>query len=63
MFTKEVRPVKIYRVIFENMVTGSLDWILIEATSSEEASSWVLAKLGNDYDLIKCMSVKTKDLN
>lgn len=63
MYTKETKPTRIYKVVFENIVTGSVDFILVESTSAEEAGYTIIERLGNDYDLIKCISVKSKELN
>lgn len=45
------------------MPTGNIDYIYVESTNSEDASSGLLAILGKDYDLVKSISVKRADLN
>lgn len=64
MFTKnEIRPLRVYRVLFEHKPTGIMDHIFVESTSSNEASTSVLNHLGQEYDLIICVSVKKNDLS
>ena len=64
MFTKtEVRPLRVYRVLFEHKPTGIMDYIFAEGTSSNEVSSSIMDRLGQEYDLIICVSVKKIDLN
>jgi hypothetical protein len=63
MFTKEQRPTRVYKVFFEHIPTGNIDYLYLEGTSSEEVSRGLLAMLGKDYDLLKSISVKAADLN
>ena len=63
MFTKEQRPTRVYKVFFEHIPSGNIDYVYVEGTNSEEASSGLLAILGKDYDLVKSISVKRNDLN
>jgi hypothetical protein len=65
MFTNKdtIKPIKVYRVLFEHRPTGITDHMFIESTSSYEASTSIMNRLGNEYDLIICVSVKKNRLN
>jgi hypothetical protein len=63
MFTKEVKPIKVYKVVFEHLATGIESTIYVESIGSFEAGQSVLDKLGDEYDLIMSISVKARDLN
>lgn len=63
MFTKEIKPTRVYKVVVENMITGDFETFLVEATNTHEASDGIINKLGKDYDLIKCISTKPSELN
>lgn len=63
MYTKEERPVKVYKVIFEHLPTGIYSTVYVEHTSAFNAGQSVLAGLGSEYDLIMSTYVTSNDLN
>ena len=64
MFTKnELKPMKVYKVIFEHIPTGIISSIFVESTNSNDAGISVLNHLGKDYDLLKSISTRPNDLN
>lgn len=63
MFTNEVKPVKVYKVVFEHLPTGIFSSLYVESHSAYEAGQGVIMKLGKEYDLIKSIYVTKDDLN
>lgn len=56
------KPLRTYKVVYENLKTREQNYIYVESNNSYEASEAILANLGDDYDLIMCISAKPKDL-
>ncbi len=63
MFTKESRPVRVYKVVFEHIPTGIYSTIYVENVSAYEAGQSVLSQLGKEYDLIMSTYTIKNDLN
>lgn len=63
MFTKETRPMKVYKVVFEHLPTGIFSVVYVESTSSYDAGQTIINQLGKEYDLIKSCYVTKDELN
>lgn len=63
MYTKDGKPMKVYKVTFEHIPTGILQTVFVESIGSNEAGQSVLANLGEEYDLLMSIYVKPRDLN
>jgi hypothetical protein len=63
MFTKESRPIRVYKVVFEHIPTGIYSTLYVENVSAFEAGQSVMAQLGKEYDLIMSTYTTKNDLN
>lgn len=54
---------KAYKVIYENLVTHEINYMVVEASNTFEAAEFVSDQLGTEYEVIKCQSAKPSELN
>lgn len=54
---------RVYKVFYEQMKTGIIYNLVVEATNAVEAGEFVMSSVGEGYDLVKIIGAKKAELS